>query len=592
MKSIYFGTAFACSLAFVATSCIDESYDLSDIDTTTQIKVDKLTLPVNLEPVVLGDIIKVKEGDQIKEITINGNTFYGIQEEGSFNSDEIEVPSFVTNAPTISAVNVDLFPTLPKTQKGRKEASIPGFALQEPIRKPIQFSANGIDKSIVNLTAIKTKDVAFTLKLALSAPGVTFGEVSLSNVTLGLPEGLNVVSAPGRYTYNATNGEIVFHDPIVMKDGKADIAIVANKVDLASNPGFTFKQKECSMTLDTHFDVNSLSVNVNTVSGNIPSKVNLNINYSLSAINATAFSGRVQYDLSGNKLNISPIQLNDLPDFLAQDETNLILANPQIYININNPLAKEKLTFQTGIEITPFRNGVPSKSPLTLDKGIWTVDGTDANARYNYCLSPKMPTDIPEAFSKDLHHEPFTSLSNVVSGNGLPSKVEIKLKDPMIPETDVVDFELSRKLNAVDGKWEFLAPLALVGDGTTGSRVIYTDKVDGWGSEDLEKLTISELLIEASVDNTLPLTAKLSGYPVDKNGKRIGNANIEATVLTASTENIPVVIRLTEEISGLDGIVFTAEVTPRNDSKPLAPSQQIVLKNLKATVSGHYTTEF
>ena len=46
----------ACS-ALVFTGCIDNSYDLSDIDTTTQLRFNNLVLPIQMDPILLSDII-------------------------------------------------------------------------------------------------------------------------------------------------------------------------------------------------------------------------------------------------------------------------------------------------------------------------------------------------------------------------------------------------------------------------------------------------------------------------------------------------------------------------------------------------------
>ena len=83
-------------MTMLLTGCIDNGYDLTDIDTTSEIKVNDLTLPVNLAPVTLSDIIAVgeNEDDKVKEVTINGKTFYAVEETGSFSSDPLRIDPF------------------------------------------------------------------------------------------------------------------------------------------------------------------------------------------------------------------------------------------------------------------------------------------------------------------------------------------------------------------------------------------------------------------------------------------------------------------------------------------------------------------
>ncbi len=82
------------ALCVAAASCVDDNYDLSDIDTTTRVTVDNLTVPMNMDPVVLSDIISIDEGSKIQAVTIDGNEFYALSQKGDFNSDPIYVGIF------------------------------------------------------------------------------------------------------------------------------------------------------------------------------------------------------------------------------------------------------------------------------------------------------------------------------------------------------------------------------------------------------------------------------------------------------------------------------------------------------------------
>lgn len=79
------------------TSCVDDKYDLSDIDTTVKVDVNHLTIPVNIDQIDLSSIIDLDEEDNIK--VIDGQ--YVIVEEGDFNSDEINIPDITLSTPHI-----------------------------------------------------------------------------------------------------------------------------------------------------------------------------------------------------------------------------------------------------------------------------------------------------------------------------------------------------------------------------------------------------------------------------------------------------------------------------------------------------------
>lgn len=55
--------------------CVNDDYDLSDIDTTTRVSVNDLILPVNIDAITLGDVISVDEDSRIKPVIINGQEF-------------------------------------------------------------------------------------------------------------------------------------------------------------------------------------------------------------------------------------------------------------------------------------------------------------------------------------------------------------------------------------------------------------------------------------------------------------------------------------------------------------------------------------
>ena len=75
------------SAACIFSSCVDDNYDLSDIDTTVRVNVNDLTVPVKLDEILLSSIIE--EGDRIK--VVNGE--YAVTEDGEFESKEVEIPN-------------------------------------------------------------------------------------------------------------------------------------------------------------------------------------------------------------------------------------------------------------------------------------------------------------------------------------------------------------------------------------------------------------------------------------------------------------------------------------------------------------------
>lgn len=98
------------SLATVAlacmplTGCMDDNYDLSDIDTTAEIKVNDLVVPVNLDAITLSNVFDLEEGSVVKEI--NGE--YVVLVDGEFKSEDIKVNAVSLGRPQIPATTTNI----------------------------------------------------------------------------------------------------------------------------------------------------------------------------------------------------------------------------------------------------------------------------------------------------------------------------------------------------------------------------------------------------------------------------------------------------------------------------------------------------
>lgn len=569
------------------TGCIDDNYDLSDIDTTSEIKVKDLVLPINIEPVTLGDIIEIKEGEQIKEITLNGQTFYAVQESGNFKSDPINIPGFSTDAPSLSPGKLEFNIGGAYSAAHHAPAGAVSANLTTPVDKQVIYSAENIDASIMEITDIFTDNFCVTLNFSATPELAQLADIELTDLTISMPKGLADVNIkPEGSSYN--DGRLVIPS-LHLENGVAQLQVTASSINLpANNCGIDYNTN--SLKLEADLNVEAATIVATPAGGDaasIPNVISIDISYDISAIDVEAVSGKIRYMLEGDALNISPISLSDIPDFLAGEGTNLVLANPQIYLSLNNPVANEQLGYQTGLQLTAIRPNEADKV-FSLDNGYFSV-GYDKGMTgpYNFCLSPASPTNVPDAFANP-EWESFSDLGMVISGNGIPESIDIKLIEPQVYEQNVTAFALGRNLEALSGSWEFLAPLAMAEN--SDAKIIYTKTADGWNDDDVDAITISSLQVSMNVTNETSLEATLTGYPIDKNGNQISGVTIEGAVIPGGSKDQPVTIHISGEVKHLDGITFTAVVTPTS-SDVLSPNQSITLSNIKAKVSGNYTKE-
>ena len=578
--------------ALLLTGCIDNKYDLDDLDTTTEIKVNNLVLPVNFDVVTLSDIITIDEDSKIKEIEIDGKKVYAVTETGDFHSDPIDVPGFTAPAPSVPKGEATFaLPDVNGVASRRAPRDATRYNILSFTPQNVNFKAEGIDGSILDIEAIGCEPLQ--ISLAFRADGVAdILDLSLENLRFSFLKGLTIRNLPSGCSYDAASGILEVSEIDCGSDGVGTIAFMVDAIDLhAGGASYDY----AAHRLDYNSEINitegylAASLKSSQAAIELPGNIGLSVETSVEALKATTFTGSLNYRLDGNGLNISPVDLSDLPDFLAQEETNLRLANPQIYLQVNNPLGEDHLKCQTGMTLTAVR-GDDRKSYSLDNNGVVEIGYDKAAGPYNFVLSPSIPSSPSADFAQGLEHVAFTGLSDVLSGNGLPKSIDIDLDDPQVPAQRVVDFRLDSSLPGIEGKYEFLAPLALKG-GDNGSVIVYRDRKDGWGDEDVEKITIEVLEIEADVTSTIPLKAVLTATPIDVDGNLM-NVNVEGGVIEANAQNQHIVLRTTGVVKRLDGISFEAVVRPANGDQAIGPDQTIELRNVKARVTGNYTTDF
>ncbi len=582
MKHILLRAVLTLLVLIPVSSCIDKNYDLSDIDTTSQLKVKDLVVPLNIDVITLGDIFNVKENDNIQEVSLNGNKFYAIHKKGAFHSDKFVIPSFTSPAP-------NLLPDIINYHTGITSQTI-GNRLTLPMSQPIEndliYKAEGIDGSIVTLDDIYTDRLTFTILFnALNLPsGIN---ASLNEISIVLPKGLTLDSSDIDFIYNSSTGRLSIKSlPLV--NGEARLSISVNTVNLPANGCRISNQ---SFTFSSCLNIERANLIVEPVSSNetIPSDIRLQASYILSDMVVRALTGDIEYYFDGNGIAIPSIDLSVLPDFIAGTGTNLILANPQVYLSVNNPLTALGLDWTSGFQVTAVRTAQPSKS-YGLDYGHIGVDHSKPlGERYNYRLSPDLEKDqilIPTGYENP-EHVMFSGLREVLSGEGLPDQLDLKFVDPKIFRQHIDKLLLDTEFPALEGNWELIAPLALTNLDDNRSQIIYSKTDKGWHDTRLYDMTIETLELTMKVDNDLPLEATLNGYPIDITGQQIGNVSIEGAVVPANAKDQEVKLYITGEVKKLDGITFTAFVYPDSD-KPLSSSQTLRLKEIKAKVSGYY----
>ncbi len=577
LKALLLTLPFACSLV----SCINNDYDLSDIDTTVGIAVNDLVIPVNLDKITLGDVLDLEDDSQIKEV----NGIYAVVKDGTFSSDEIEIPSFSAPAPSIEpissvlSIDVESFAKA-SLRTGNKVAKYP----ITDANTSFMYHSDDVSEYIIAAYAFDLNSSLNVDIIVNGLDGIT-NSFEIENLSIQLPAGMKAVSDKG--VYDEETGVLNLGN-VTGQNNRFSFKVDFSRVDVEKS-GALLKDGKFDFSGEISVKTGDIAIyDDNFESGmtvaDLPEEVEFKGNATMSDMSVSTFDGVVCYNIDG--IDVDPISMTDIPDILNQTGTNIILDNPQIYVSMNNPVADKGLSASVGFALTPIREGETSQA-LTLDDDSLVI-GHDKplNENYTFCMSPYKPDTYYTGF-EDAEFCEFSTLGKVLSGTKLPESINIDVVNPNVWAQEVYGFELGQKLDRVNGTYSFYAPLAL----TDNSVIAYKDTIDGWNDEDVDSIEISEAIINAVVTTDVPLALDIKAEPIDKYGNVIENLEVKGASVGIKADGQPIEISIKGKIRHLDGIILTARAQSGVSDESLAPGHNISLTDIKAKVSGIYRTE-
>ncbi|MDE6410784.1 MAG: hypothetical protein K2K81_11175, partial [Muribaculaceae bacterium] len=416
-------------------------------------------------------------------------------------------------------------------------------------------------------------------------------KLAFQNLKLQLPWGLLIENK----NYNKETGILDVGEIETDANGRVMIVTAANGLNLLGKG--EVKNGHLGIKGEVGIeDGSQIKLTINE-SVTIPSPIEIKADFEISGFSIEKFSGSIKYKM--NDINIAPITLNDLPGFLDNPETNLIIANPKISVDILNPVTQYDL-LGTGelVLSSTFNDGEVTKT-ITRRSDTFSLKSHTPDGKCKFTL-------IPEATDAAAGNYQFAELGYVLTnhnpneseeeknlpGLGLPKTIGVAIEN-LVFEGYVEDFPLS-DIGSAEGNYNFTAPLGF-GD---GSKVVYESTESGWGSDDLDKVNITHVSLHASCSTNLPVSVYLKVVPVDKNNKEIevdensGKFHVPAN---ANNEPVELIIRAKNggTITDFDGVRFIATVEQNSgNTEAIGPDLHIILNDIRVTVDGYYETDF
>lgn len=616
--------------AGLLASCTDTSYDLDSIDMTMGSEVN-LTLPtLSTDEIVLRNVMDLKADDIVRVVKTpaGDDSIYVIVEAGSVDVDPISIGNISLHKPEIPEFNADvnlraLVNSTKAQGRGKRGINIQGLSIsgltyhydvvESMATQSFKTEANGISSDIISLKSISCYETTLTTELLISGIPQWAPTIHLDNVKLNLPSELHItgckldgtalpadhISADGTilltddYSVHRTaNGDFILRlalsfdklstGPHFEFNGDLHKAVIDGKVGVTGTFRVDIDEADeagLNAALEDKGPIN-LGNLASIITNLMPEHLLLNGKTALNKdITLTHVTGSIRHEVP----KMSPIALNDMPNFLNDPEVVLDLTNPLLFLNIKSDIpadVKTSLSFKSDTD----PSGTHSTDNLTI-KG---AAGGYTNAYY---LSDKREETYLPTEHKNAEWARVPDFPNLLKR--IPKQIEVQLS-PVVVACENLD--ITRDYN-VDVDYEFYAPLQF----NEGFKLVYQDSETGFDlGSDFEKIDAPNIKVSAKVSSNVPMDLTFGIKPIDRYGREIKaikpvNVHIgrnadkqEITILLEPTDGYTIhdVLAGTNGVSKLDGVTYRAVIDNPVEGKPLPGNASIRLSDIRISVNG------
>lgn len=550
----------------VATSCIDNSYDLDkDIDMTINVGGQYLAFPIgSTEKITLDKIIEVKDGDDLQVID---KAYHLIRKDDIAQSTTTVAlanidPSAIP-VPSISVVNEHEFPIV--TDYTIENIGSTGST---------KIEIRDIDQSVTeigSLTAKQNVNLSVNFKFA---GDLKYRTATIKTLTIVFPEFLQFEKGIEGLTGNT----YTLKNKVIDKTSGLAIQLPITGFMFGATHGEGKKIVDGSFSLNEEVKVTT-TIELKGIDLNTKASLSIDPTIVLGAMEINSITGTVKPNI-----NVDPtdVKLSNLPDFLLDDEVKLDITNPIISFKANNPL-------DTNIELDGVMTGYKN------DKITKTVKIGSGNGGTPIVLKPSGTEQQTIALSRIAVD--IEGATNIVIPNlndiieTIPDRITVALS-PAIKTDAYYTINLGKDYE-LNSSYEIDIPLSF----GSGMQLVYSDSVDGFRS-DLEDIEFKKVAIAITADNTIPLKLEIKDSnvtPKDVNGKIVDGVKVTVTGIIAeskdgvalSTSDLAIAIEETKEgaMNKVDGIAFKVTAVPGQATNvQLRSDQWVQLREIKLRV--------
>lgn len=573
VKKMYPLWSFLLSFPLWMVSCVDNKYDLDkDIDMTINVGGEHLTIPAgSSDTAYLSKIIEVEEGDILQPDA--ATRVYHLTKK-----DDIDVEPTTVKEVTISETTTNLSPTeIVNATSSSVEvpATVTTFG-------DFEAKSNNIDEALKELGALYAKapvDLILTIDFQ-KEQSLNFTRVQANKLKIVFPDYIVFKAEEGIQGH-----ELILDGQVLSENGSSySRTLKVEGYKFSENAGAGKKPNGGTLTIEGVISMEGEVVTSGVSGTGILSLVPKTV---LREMTANSVTGVIQPEIKAETTNI---ELNDLPDFLKDEETRMDITNPVILLRANNPL---ETPVEVDAVLTPMKdNAQIDGKEVKVGSGNGKTPVVLASGENVIALSRTGESSIEEATNVKVE-----DINNLLET--IPDDIEVDLQ-PVVRNEGYYTAELGRAYE-MPSSYEVDVPLSF----EQNLNIVYNDSVQDLNKDlnDLDKVILKKANVLLTVDNAIPLKLQLKPENVlikDVYGNEL--TAVKKTIeedkqyVTESTDGekpvtSELVLNLTSEdtafLSKIDRICFKLTAVPGSATGvPLKDTQWLKVTSIKLSVPG------
>lgn len=488
--------------------------------------------------------------------------------------DDISVEPTVVAQVTINGAETSLEKGLAEFSIGDEVEATVDVELDES--NSLEAVADDIDEALKELGALEAQTPATMTVTFEFDGGLKFDEVKAKNLKVKFPDFLVF-----------EKGEVEEGNTLTLNE---TLSTTPRKLNVI---GYRFGDKpgEGIPVVDGNISIKKevfMQGVVQVVNASGSGELKMTMYVTLDEMTVNSVTGVIQPNIEAET---TKIELNDLPDFLKDEDTRLDITNPVILLKADNPL-------ETDVEIdavlTPKKNNVNIEGhEVKIGTGygqnkVALIPGTNIIA-----LSRTGECSI-EGVTENIKVEDINNLLETI-----PDDIDVNLQ-PIVRNENYYNAELGKEYD-LPASYEVDVPLSF----EQGLNIVYNDSVQDLNKDlnDLDKVSLKNAKIMLSVDNAIPLKLQLKAENVqikDVYGNELTavkkTMEEDKQYVTESTDGekpatSELVLSLTSDdtafLSKIDRICFKITAVPGSATGvPLKDTQWLKVTSVKLSVPG------